>query len=56
VEVERRRHGHINENINENLFIRHFHPQMIEKEKWNDDQPFQPPLRNDNMLDDYIEE
>jgi len=29
---------------------------MLQREKQNDDQPIQPPLRNDNMLENYVEE
>jgi len=53
METERRRH----DNRNLNQFGRPFKPpQVLQREKLIEDQPIQEPLKNENLVDNFVEE
>jgi len=53
METKRRRPN----NTNPNQFRRPFNPpQLLQRERWTEDQPIQAPLKNDNMIDDSVKE
>ena len=53
METERRRH----DNRNLNQFGRPFKPpQVLQRERRNEDQPIQAPIKNENLVDNFVEE
>jgi hypothetical protein len=53
METERRRPN----NINQNQFRRPFNPpQVLQRERRNEDQPIQAPIKNENMVDNFGED
>jgi hypothetical protein len=53
METERRR----SDNINPNQFRRPFNPpQVLQRERRNEDQPIQAPIKNENLVDNFVEE